>query len=725
MVGQAPGAIKAPPLRDLRNAGVLPGRGVQGSGDPAILERRSIELFDILLQMLEARLPFLRGRVDRIGAVADLLARRVGLDSAHRLCLALSSRYHDLGLLGIPDTILLKSGKLEPAELALIRRHTDCGGRMLAKLLPHRPDVAEAIFYHHERADGSGFYGLTGDTMPLNAAILCLAEAVEAMANDRPHRTGLKPALLVSEVQRNSGTQFAGNVVEAFLQDSAQIYEVASKAAPGNCAAMVTVPTSQKEEVPPPALPGKPPAPPRSQSQVPSVFRKSPVTCAQPAVPLVEKSSWALKLPSSPPQFIVKLLTAEQCQHRIEKAFQDKAPSPAVSRVLGLAASPRADLNELIGVISTDPVLSARVIQMANSAALSSVRKLVTTVQEAVRKIGCAGVRNIALTLGIFEAMPVSSSEVFDVIGYWQHCLAVARLCEKFCAKEDAAIAATAYLVGLCHELGSMLFYSHFGKEYIQIQKVHGKTGIPMGELEKEMLGTTQRELMSLAMGSIGLPEMVRLPIQAFHSWGVRGSSSCQLAAVLRVADLMANALMLGTSPASPVAPLTMAEYRQALGNEPPPSIDADRFRGDIICSTVTVARLSDGEQRRLIERLTPRRTLPLWFVRDAALSSLDPITTSLESLADVTVTSRMPSPAELANQQALVICTPDPDGELGVVALTKLKQGLGATVPRLLLTRSSKVQSVRVLQGVLVAGWPLSLETLREFVASGRSSQE
>jgi HD-like signal output (HDOD) protein len=598
MVGQAAGGMKAPPLKDLRNAGVLPGPGVQVSGsqlakDPAILERRSIELFDILLQMLEARLPFLRGRVERIGAVADLLARRVGLDSARRLCLALSSRYHDLGLLGIPDTILLKSGKLEPAELALIRRHTDCGGRILAKLLPHRPDVAETIFYHHERADGSGFYGLTGETMPLNAAILCLAEAVEAMANDRPHRPALKLALLVSEVQRNSGTQFTLDIIKAFLQDPAQVYQAASKAAPVYCAAAAAVPVVAKAEVVPGSSsnPGPTSAGFASQSKAPALVRTTtPLTRTQPAAPLVEHPSLAPKLPASSSQPIVRLLTAEQCQHRIEKAFKDKAPSPVVSRVLGLAASPRADLAELTSIIATDPILSSRVIRMANSAAMSSVRKLVTTVQEAVRKIGCIGVRNIALTLGIFEAVPVCSSEVFDVISYWQHCLAVARLCEIFCAQEDPATTATAYLTGLCHELGSMLFYSHFGKEYLQIFKAHQETGLSMQELEKEMLGTTQQELMNLAIGSIGLPDTVRAPIEEMQVWASRSSRGSQVAAALRVADLLANALLLAPSPQALLAPLTWAECKQVFGEAQPPSIDADSFRGGIACSTVTVA---------------------------------------------------------------------------------------------------------------------------------------
>jgi hypothetical protein len=113
-----------------------------------------------------------------------------------------------------------------------------------------------------------------------------------------------------------------------------------------------------------------------------------------------------------------------------------------------------------------------------------------------------------------------------------------------------------------------------------------------------------------------------------------------------------------------------------------------------------------------------------VWFARDAALSSFDPIGTALESMAHVKVASRLPSPAEMANLQALVVCTPNPDGELGHCELTKLKRN-GVATPVVLLTRASKVKNLGILPGIDVLGWPFPLEALRESVGFQRSLQK
>ncbi len=164
---------------------------------------------------------------------------------------------------------------------------------------------------------------------------------------------------------------------------------------------------------------------------------------------------------------------------RIDAALDQRVFSPAAGRVIAIAASPRADLHELTGVIATDPTLAARVVQLANSAAYEGGKKLVATVDEAVRRTGTAAVRDIAVALGLAELVP-ACGDGFNLVRYWQHSLAVARLTEQLMRHADPERAGVAYLAGLCHDLGALLLHSHLDAEYRQVLDAHAATGLPL-----------------------------------------------------------------------------------------------------------------------------------------------------------------------------------------------------------------------------------------------------
>src|SRR5439155_24087295 len=108
----------------------------------------------------------------------------------------------------------------------------------------------------------------------------------------------------------------------------------------------------------------------------------------------------------------------------------------------------------LAPLIARDAMLSARVLQAANSAAYVSSRPVVSTIPDAVRQIGTATVRSIAAALGIFDVMPPTAPDGFNPIRCWQHSFAVAMLCKRLVPKEGGGgDAALVYLIGLCHDL--------------------------------------------------------------------------------------------------------------------------------------------------------------------------------------------------------------------------------------------------------------------------------
>jgi HD domain/PilZ domain len=127
------------------------------------------------------------------------------------------ARLHDIGKIGIPDSILLKPGKLTPAEREVMNTHAWLGYNLLRRLDALRP-AAQIVLAHHERYDGKGYpYGIRGRKIPLGARIFAVADTLDAMTTDRPYRAALPLALAYEEIQRESGRQLDPEAVRAFI----------------------------------------------------------------------------------------------------------------------------------------------------------------------------------------------------------------------------------------------------------------------------------------------------------------------------------------------------------------------------------------------------------------------------------------------------------------------------------------------------------------------------
>jgi HD-GYP domain-containing protein (c-di-GMP phosphodiesterase class II) len=151
-----------------------------------------------------------------VGQFARDTAAALGLAAAHVDRLQAAGVLHDLGKLGIADAILHKAGALTDAEWKEMTRHPEIGARILAHA--GLRDIAAWVLAHHERLDGRGYpFGLAADEIPLEARILAVADAYEAMISDRPYRRGMPAAEARAELERCAGTQFDPAVVEAFL----------------------------------------------------------------------------------------------------------------------------------------------------------------------------------------------------------------------------------------------------------------------------------------------------------------------------------------------------------------------------------------------------------------------------------------------------------------------------------------------------------------------------
>jgi diguanylate cyclase (GGDEF)-like protein/putative nucleotidyltransferase with HDIG domain len=153
---------------------------------------------------------------ETVGRYAEMMARQLGLSEQHVTRVRLAGMLHDIGKVGVPDTILRKPGSLTDDEFATIKRHPELGAQILEH--PSFTDIRHWVGAHHERPDGSGYpLGLHGDALPLEARILAVADAYEAMTSDRSYRSSIGHQSAREELQRHAGTQFDPLVVKAFL----------------------------------------------------------------------------------------------------------------------------------------------------------------------------------------------------------------------------------------------------------------------------------------------------------------------------------------------------------------------------------------------------------------------------------------------------------------------------------------------------------------------------
>jgi HD-GYP domain-containing protein (c-di-GMP phosphodiesterase class II) len=170
----------------------------------------------LLAEALDMRDPSTARHSRTVGSYASQTARALGLESDRVDRIQAAGVLHDLGKLGIADAILHKPGPLSEDEWREMRRHPDVGARILEHAGMH--DIARWVAQHHERLDGRGYpLGLSSEEICLEARILSVADAYEAMTVNRPYREGMSAVEARAELVRCAGTQFDSQVVEAFL----------------------------------------------------------------------------------------------------------------------------------------------------------------------------------------------------------------------------------------------------------------------------------------------------------------------------------------------------------------------------------------------------------------------------------------------------------------------------------------------------------------------------
>lgn len=171
-----------------------------------------------IIGLVDAKDPYTDDHSLRVAHYSLILAEEMGWDHKAAENLYYTALLHDIGKVGIQDTILKKTGNLNENEYEIMKTHTSIGA-MILKEMSFLEDIDEGALYHHEKYDGTGYpFGLSGENIPKNARIICVADSFDAMNTARVYRAKCDKAYIIDQIRKGRGTQFDPEVVDAFFR---------------------------------------------------------------------------------------------------------------------------------------------------------------------------------------------------------------------------------------------------------------------------------------------------------------------------------------------------------------------------------------------------------------------------------------------------------------------------------------------------------------------------
>jgi len=407
----------------------------------------------------------------------------------------------------------------------------------------------------------------------------------------------------------------------------------------------------------------------------------------------------------------------------IDAFAQTRSFGGVVTQVIAIANSLQGSLRDLAQIIERDPVLSARLLQLANSTAYSRHKNAVATLDEAVRNIGTSAVRDLAMSARILESFPIDANNRAALLRCWQHALAVAALMRRMHQSQDQAAPlervdpGVVQLVGLCHDLGEILLRQRFPEAFAQVEAAALQARSPLYPAVQEVFGIGHDEVTRRLFEKLDLPQAVSDPICRHAHWeSVRSQGDVnRIEQTLRMAEYYANGLLLASSPCGTIAPVGLADCREA--HLPTSLLQLDVLRNDVLATTCALSRASSDEERELFRAPPQTRPLRLWYARHRSFSQIDGIEALLGLLGQVEVRDHLPMrPGECAGVGAMVVAAPC--GDVAGFAAADIKQSLAiAACPALLLLGQASGFKASALPGVQIRQCPVILHEMLCFM--------
>ena len=220
-------------IKSVEQMNVIKQINEQLSESKELLEKSYLESIETLRRTVEVKDVYTKGHSDRVAEYSLLIGEKLGFSEDEMKTLRIGALFHDIGKIGIPDSILLKDAKLTEDEYSEIKNHPTIGAHILSNASIFS-NIIPIVKHHHERYDGKGYPSkLSGDTIPLFARIVAVADTFDAMTSRRSYRNELNLEYTKQEISNCSGTQFDPVIAKIFLDiltnDSDRIKEIQQK----------------------------------------------------------------------------------------------------------------------------------------------------------------------------------------------------------------------------------------------------------------------------------------------------------------------------------------------------------------------------------------------------------------------------------------------------------------------------------------------------------------
>lgn len=177
------------------------------------------DIIECIATALDTRDPYSGNHSRRVGDMALMLCRKLGLSDAETEEIHIAGHVHDVGKIGIPDTILLKNGKLNDYEWELMKKHSEIGADIISKS-EDLARIGAIIAHHHERYDGKGYpYGAKGNEIPIGARIIAVCDSIDAMSSERAYRSSMPFEDIKREIEYNIGTMYDPDIAITALKE--------------------------------------------------------------------------------------------------------------------------------------------------------------------------------------------------------------------------------------------------------------------------------------------------------------------------------------------------------------------------------------------------------------------------------------------------------------------------------------------------------------------------
>jgi putative nucleotidyltransferase with HDIG domain len=433
------------------------GQGADAA-DPTSLPTPSMHSAQWAAAALEAALRIRAPGADACTPLVRRLCARagteLGLDADALELLDTAAHVRDIGMISLPDNVVLATAPLSPAEWQLISRHPIIGAELLDTLQVLAP-AAAIVRAHHERWDGDGYPdGQRGEDIPMLSRIIATCDAFAATASDRPHRRGLGPEAALELICQESGTQFDPATVQALVRVLARAQQPRSAPTP--------TPTQ---------------AAPRRRTRLQSAGE-----------------GWL------------------DLDDAISELDEVPALAPAAERVLAAASAQSGATGELVKAVEKDMGLTIAVMRRAQP---KQGRRRITNVADAVVALGVSGVADIAATMPR-SAFPWRTSELEALMHRCLvHAQAVARATERIATELQIAERDDLLVAALLHDVGKLVL-SRARPEYA-VTSDRGETPELRARRERQAWGIDHASLGGLLINRWGLPPKLADTVAAHH----------------------------------------------------------------------------------------------------------------------------------------------------------------------------------------------------------------